>query len=267
MTRRLLAVLLGAVMLVGCGHKNANLPAAGAEDADKYLFEHGNQALQKKHWVEAREYFRKLIDSYPQSSYRQEAKLAIGDGYLGENSIDSNILAVNEFKEFLAFFPGNPRTDYAQYKLALGYAQQMLGPDRDPTPARDTLAACDTFMQTFPNSDLKPEVLKVRRRALDDLSGHDYKIGLFYYRARWYPGAIERFKGLLEKDPEYPGRDSVYFYLGEMYHNMAKSGRTQQDAEALPYFDKIVKEFEKSDYLERARKRIAEIQQPETVKR
>ncbi len=268
MTQRLLVILLGATLLVvGCGHPNANLPAAGSVDADKYLFEHGTDALQKRHWVEAREYFRKLIDTYPQSSYRQEAKLAIGDTYLGEDSIDSNILAVNEFREFLSFFPGNARTDYAQYKMALGYAQQMLGPDRDPTPARETLSACDDFLHTFPNSDLGPEVLKIRRRALDDLSGHDFKVGLYYYRIRWYPGAIERFKALLDKDPEYPQRDEVYFYLGEMYHNMAKAGRTQQDAEALPYFDRIVKEFQKSDYLERAKERIAEINQEESVKR
>ena len=263
-----LIALLGALLLAGCGRSKANLPAAGSVDADKYLFEHGSEALKQRHWVQAREYFRKLIDTYPQSSYRQEAKLAIGDSYLGEDSVDSNILAVNEFKEFLAFFPGNSRTDYAQYKLAKGYAQQMLGPERDPTPAKDTLSACDTFLRIFPSSDLRPDVEKVRRDALDDLSGHDYRIGLFYYRVHWYPGAIERFKGLLDKDPAYPQRDSVYFYLGEMYHAMAKTGRAgQQDNEALPYFDRIVQEFEKSDYLERARKRIAEIKQPATIKR
>jgi outer membrane protein assembly factor BamD len=203
--------------------------------------------------VEAREYFRQLVDTYPQSQYRQEAKLGIGDSYLGQNSYESNVLAVNEFREFLSFFPGHPRTDYAQYKVALGWANQMLGPKRDPTPAQETLAATDVFLQTFPNSDLRPQVLEIRRRALDDISGLDFNVGLYYYRIRWYPGAIERFKSILEQDPEFPRRDAVYFYLGEIYH------LTDQNAEALPYYDRLVTEFAESEFRERAQRRIAEI--------
>jgi outer membrane assembly lipoprotein YfiO len=260
MTRRLLLVtlcLLTPFAAAACGGRRADLPAPGSTDADKYLFDRGTDSLARKRWLEAREYFRRLIDSYPQSPYRQDAKLGIGDTYLGEDSIDSNILATNEFKEFLSFFPGHARTDYAQYKVAVSYTHQMLGPDRDPQPALDALAAADTFLTNYPNSALKPEVLKVRREALDEISAHNYKVGLFYYRLKWYPGAIERFKPLLEKDPEFPGRDAVYFYLGESYHF------GENNAEAAPYYDRIIKEFEKSEYLERAKRRLAEIAQPE----
>jgi outer membrane assembly lipoprotein YfiO len=203
--------------------------------------------------VVAREYFKKLVDTYPQSPYRQEAKLSIGDSYLGENSLESNILAVNEFREFLSFFPGNSRTDYAQYKIAVGYANQMLGPERDPTPAQDALAACETFLRNYPASSLRPEVEKVRRDARDTVSGHDYKVGIYYYRVHWYPGAADRFKKLLESDPEYGKRDAVYYFLGEIYH------LNKQDNEARPYYDRVVKEFEKSEYLDKSKKRLAEI--------
>lgn len=259
MTRRLAVVALLLVAAVACGGNKANLPGAGSVEADKFLFDRGTDALGRKRWLEAREYFRRLVDTYPQSAYRQDAKLGIGDSYLGEDTVESNILAVNEFREFISFFPGNERTDYAQYKIAVAYAQQMLGPDRDRTPAREALDACNLFLSSYPNSALRPEVEKVRRRAQDQLSGNDYKVGLHYYRIGWYPGSIDRFKKLLEADPEYTGRDAVYFYLGEIYHKL------KQDPEALPYYDRIVKEFEKSDYLERARKRIREINlAPET---
>jgi len=257
-------MVLGLVLTTACGRSNPNLPAPGSVEADKYLFDHGTDALNRKHWIEAREYFRKLVDTYPQSPFRQDAKLGIGDSYLGENSVESNILAVNEFREFLSFFPGNPRTDYAQYKVTAGYAQQILGPDRDATPAQETLAAAELFVRNYPNSDYKPEVLKLRRLALDNISGLDYKVGVYYYRNKWYPGAIERFKTLLAKDPEYPKRDGVFFYLGEMYHAI------KQDAEARPYFDRIVKEFQESEFLERAQKRLEELGQTDeagTLKR
>ena len=253
MTRRLAVVLLCLVAAAACGRGKAQLPAPGSVDADKYLFDHGTDALRRRHWLVAREYFKKLVDSYPQSPYRQESKLGIGDSYLGEDSLESNILAVNEFREFLSFFPGNERTDYAQYKIAVGYANQMLGPERDSTPAQDALAACDTFLRNYPLSQLRPEVEKVRRKARDTVSSHDYKVGVFYYHLRWYPGAVDRFKKLLDSDPEYSGRDAIYYFLGEIYHN------SRQDAEALSYYDRVVKEFEKSDYLVKAKKRLVEL--------
>lgn len=253
MRRGLFVAILLLAAVGGCRHKS-NLPAAGSVDADKYLYDHGMDALKRKRWLEGREYFKKLVDTYPQSAYRQDAKLGIGDSFLGENSIESNILAVNEFREFLSFFPGNERTDYAQYKIAVAYSHQMLGPDRDPTPAKDALEACNTFLRNYPNSALKPDVEDVKRKAQDQLSGYDFKVGLYYYRIGWYPGALDRFKTLLEHDPEYYRRDEIYFYLGEMH-------RRGNPKEALPYYDRLVKEFEKSRFLERAKKRIQELSQ------
>ena len=56
----------------------------------------------------------------PQSPYRPDAKLGIGDTYLGEGTREALVLAINEFREFLSFYPTNPRADYAQYKLGDG---------------------------------------------------------------------------------------------------------------------------------------------------
>ena len=55
-------------------------------DADRYLFERGTEALAERHWLEAREYFRTLIDTYPQSTFRGEAKIGLGDSFLGDGS-------------------------------------------------------------------------------------------------------------------------------------------------------------------------------------
>ena len=60
-----------------------------------------------------------------------------------------------------------------------------------------------------------PEVKARLRDARDRLSEADYQVGYFYYRQRWYPGAVDRFKALLKQDPEFTNRDAVYFYLGE----------------------------------------------------
>ena len=69
-------------------------PPTGTPEPDKFLFERGTEALNKKRWLVAREYFRELIDTYPQSPLRADAKLGIGDTYLGEGSAESYVLAL-----------------------------------------------------------------------------------------------------------------------------------------------------------------------------
>ncbi len=242
-----------ALLLAACATGGARKPPTGTPEPDKFLFDRGTEALNKKRWVVAREYFRQLVDTYPQSQYRADAKLGLGDSYLGEGSPESFVLAINEYREFLSFYPTNERADYAQFKLAMAHYYQMRKPERDQSETREAIAALQTFVDRYPRSPLADEGRQRLREARDRLDESDYGVGLFYFRARWYPGAVDRFKALLSRDPEYSARDSVYYYIAESYVAL------KRDAEALPYYERLVKEFEQSEHLEAAKKRIDEL--------
>ena len=47
-------------------------------------------------WLDAREFFRQVVDNYPGSPLRADAKLGVGDSYLGERSAESLVLALLE---------------------------------------------------------------------------------------------------------------------------------------------------------------------------
>jgi outer membrane protein assembly factor BamD len=258
---RALSVLAFAILLTGCATGAARKPPTGTPDPDKFLFERGTDALNKKRWVVAREYFRQLVDTYPQSTYRADAKLGLGDTYLGEGSAESYVLAINEYREFLSFYPTNPRADYAQFKLAMAHFYQMRKPERDQSETREAVAALQTFVDRFPRSPLAGEGRQRLREAKDRLDDSDYQVGLFYFRVKWYAGAIDRLKPLKDRDPEYSGRDAVYYYLAESYVAVKK------EAEALPLYEQLVKEFEQSEYLEPAKKRIEELKATLAVKK
>jgi outer membrane protein assembly factor BamD len=247
--------LLAALALLagGCGPTGRALVPVGTTEPDKFLYERGMAALNEKKWLTAREFLKQLVETYTQSPYRPDAKLGIGDSYLGENSAESLVLAINEFQEFLTFYPTNPRADYAQYKLALAHARQMRAPQRDQTETRSAVKEYETFLDRYPTSSLMPEVKAKLREAKDRLSQASYEVGVFYYRQRWYPGAIDRLKSLLKDDPGYTGRDGVYFYLAE---SLLKS---RQQAEALPYYERLLEEFQQSEFLQETRKRIEEL--------
>src|SRR5881296_606091 len=113
----MLAVLVLAAAL-DCGVRHAGLVPPGTSEPDRFLFDKGTAALNAKKWLTAREFFKQVVESYVQSPYRPDSKLGMGDTYLGEGTAEALVLAINEFREFLSFYPTNKRADYAQYKLA-----------------------------------------------------------------------------------------------------------------------------------------------------
>ena len=255
-----------AATIAGCAAKTNALPP-GTADADKFLFDRGTEAAKEKKWLDSREYFRNLVDNYPQSPFRPDAKLALGDTYISDGGTENLLLAANEFREFLTFYP----THRARRLRAAA-----AGARRTPTRCwrrsairrrrSDAIKEIEIFLQRFPNSQLMPEARKMEREAKDRLSEANYRVGFFYFRIKWYTGAIDRFKDVLEDRPGLftqprrgllpPGRIAVSAVRAD-----AEASKDKR-AEALPYYERLVKEFEKSEYLAAAQKRIAELKNP-----
>jgi outer membrane protein assembly factor BamD len=253
--RSSIPVLLAAILSLGagaCASKKDVLPQ-GTVEPDKFLYEKGVESLDKRRWLTAREYFRRILDTYPQSNYRPDAKLGIGDSYLGEGTTESLILAVNEYREFLTFYPTSQRADYAQLKVGMTHYKQMRKPQRDQSETREAIKEFETFVERYPNSALMPEAKQKLRESRDRLSTHEYEVGVFYYRQRWYPGAIDRLKALLKEDPGFTQRDAAYYYLAESLM------KVKLPAEALPYYEKLLAEFQASEFLELAKTRRDEL--------
>jgi len=236
--------------VAACGGNRAPETPPGTVPPDQFLMQRANDAMKRERWADARKYFQQIVDNYPQSTVRPDAKLGVGDSYLNEGGEANFVLAENEFKEFITFYPTSTRVDYSQYKLAMTHFKRMRRPERDQTETAAAVREFEVFFERYPNSMLTSEVRQRWREARSRLSEASYKVGLYYYRARWYPGAIDRFKEVLKDDPGYPERDAVYYYLAESLL------KTDKKAEALPYYDRLVKEFERSEFLADAHRKL-----------
>ena len=164
------------------------------------------------------------------------------------------MLAIAEFQEFLSFYPTHARADYAQYKLGLAHFRQMRAPQRDQTETRDAIREFETFIVRYPNSepDARGAGTSCARRATGSARPSS-KSAASTSGSSWYPGAIDRLTPLLKDDPEFTGARRRLL----LPRRIADKGGPQGRGAAL--FEKLVAEFEQSEYLEEAKKRIDEI--------
>ena len=249
-----LPVLL-AVAAAGCTTPRADIPEIGVVEADRLLFERGSAALDEGDWRRAREYFVEIRDNYPQSQFRAPARLGIGESFEQEGSTEAYVRALAEFQDFLSLYPTHPRAAFAQYKVGMVHFHQIRRAERDQSQTLNAIAEFENFIDRYPDDrELMPEVLGRLREARDRLSTHDFTVGQFYYRAKFYPGAVNRFRQILDNDPDYSNRDAVYFYLGLTLAD------ARQVTEAIPYFARILEEFDASEYADEARVRISELE-------
>jgi outer membrane protein assembly factor BamD len=131
----------------------------------------------------------------------------------------------------------------------MAHFSQMHGSDRDQTETIDAIAELTTFVQRYPTSPLYEEGKQRLREARDRYSDAAYNVGVFYLKTQKFPpAAIDRFNQILKNDPEYTHRDGVYFHLAQAYIRLGRP------AEALPLLDRLISEFEESEFLEQARK-------------
>ena len=240
-------------LLAGCAVRDPAAIPRGTPEPDRFLFEGATELLKDDDWASAQVMFQRLVDMFPQSPYRFDAKLGLGDTYLRQGAVTTVVQAVNEYDEFLRFYPTNPRADYAQLQIGTAYYEQMLGADRDQTHTRAAIEAFERFFELYPDSDLTEVAQERCRLARDRLSQSEVLVGRFYFDSRWYPGAVQRLRSVLTEDPGFTGRDSVYFMLAEALVALNRA------AEALPYFERLVEEFVQSEYLAEAHQRIEQL--------
>jgi outer membrane protein assembly factor BamD len=131
------------------------------------------------------------------------------------------------------------------------HIKQMLAPGRDQTETKEAIREFQAFVDRYPKSQMIEDGRKRLREAKDRLADAEFGVASTYLHIRWYSGVESRLKPLIASDPGYTRRDAAYFYLAEALE------KSKKEAEALPYYERLVEEFEQSSYLEEAKKRIA----------
>lgn len=246
-----LSLILILAAGTGCGKKSVEIDPNATSDQE--LFELGEQNIDKNP-EKGRLYLRQVIDSFPRSFYAQRAKLAIADSYFKQRSQGSMIIAASEYREFISLFPYSPSAAYAQYQIAMSFFKKVLKPGRDQSKTEQALLEFRQVINKYPLSEEAEQAREKVRDCEERLAQHSFTIAYHYYKRRAYKAAVSRLTEILTEYPNFSDMDRAYYILAESYY------RGLMIDQSVPYFQKLISDYPKSQYAALAVKRMAEIE-------
>jgi outer membrane protein assembly factor BamD len=213
--------------------KEANpLEGVDAKLPDKQLFDKATDATKKGRFDVARLDLQTLLNTYPDSKYQMQAKLAIADSWYREGGTAALTQAEAEYADFRVFFPNVPEAAEAQMRIGDIYFRQIDKPDRDYGKAVHAEEEYRRMLTDYPDSTLVPAAKQRLREVQEVLATRESEIGTYYSAKNNWPATIARYQTVVDTYPQYSHMDDVLVGLGDAYEAEARYVRTLKLPEA-----------------------------------
>ncbi len=246
------AVFVG---LWGCGPQGAKLQKS-VVPPDKTLFETGSEYLHKSQYIKARLAFQTLINTYPDSELSADSYLSIGDSFYEEGGTENLLQAEDQYKNFIIFFPTNPKAADAQMKIIALNMKMMRAPDRDPSYSVKAEGAIKRMLEQFPDSDYVPIAKGYLKDVQENIALGHFGVAKFYDDKGNVAGARSRYKEIVDNYQSFSSLDETYYRLAQVLE------RAQNPDEAAIYYGRLAQGFPQSKYFADAKARLQGLGKP-----
>lgn len=236
-----LTLLLSTLLLQACAGTRTPEP----RNAEHFLLE-GETMFDRGLFEEAIANWEKVRDSYYSPELNIIAEMKIAEAYYRAEMYPESVAA---YENFLKQHPNHNKVPDAMFNLGMAYYAQVLAPDRDQTATRNAMVTFREFVKRYPKDLGRTEQAQVfADRCEDRLAQNELVVGRYYMNQDNYPAAINRFKSIFEKYPNFYERDEAWYLLGRTY---LLNGQKKQATEA---FNTLYKEFPVSRFILDAQK-------------
>jgi outer membrane protein assembly factor BamD len=244
--------------------KNDGIDSA---EPDKVLYDRASTDIKHKKYTEARLELQTLINTYPDSEYLAKAKLALADSYYKEGGTSNLTQAVEEYKNFIVFFPFLDEASYAQMQVGMAHYRMTEKSDRDNSHASAAEDEFRAFLLKYPQSPLVPQAEQYLRNVQEILADGEFRIARFYYVKADYRASAARLVEVSGRYPLYSQSDEALAMLGNIYSRAKQVSKNEDDKNhwadlAAQCYDRILRDYPLSSLAPEARERLKAMGMP-----
>jgi outer membrane protein assembly factor BamD len=205
MNRLLIAFVSVVLVLSGCAWFKPK-----EEKSAQELVQEGVDYFEDSQYKKSIDAFEKLRDWYPFSRFAILAELKIADAYFNLESYADAIFAYEEFEQL---HPRNEAVPYVIYRIGRSYFNQIDTIDRDQSNAAKALDTYHRLIRQYPDDAYAAMAKSDMLACYQSLSGHEFYVGVFYYKNKNYKAAKARFTALVQNYPDVGFHYEALTYL------------------------------------------------------
>lgn len=199
------------------------------EPADA-LYNQGLANLNAGNLREAAKKFEAVDRQHPYSEFARKANVMAAWTSYKLGKFDDAIQAA---RRFVNLYPTDEDAAYAQYIIGLSYFSQMPEVTRDQRETKLAVQNFNELLERYPGSIYEEDAKAKIRAARDQLAGKEMQIGRYYLERREYPGAINRFRNVVEEFSNTRHVEEALARLVETYYAMGLVSEAQTAAAVL----------------------------------
>lgn len=232
MAKRVLQIFLILVLMM-------NLSACGIidyyflpkpEDTAQELYEAGVDSMASKNYSDAADYFAKLKDRYPFSSYTVKAEMSLGDAYfMAKRYVDAS----EAYKEFTALHPSNEEIPYVLFQIGLSHFNLFSSIDRPQNNISEALEYFYRVEEAYPDSKYAKAAKKYIVKCRNNLADHELYIADFFWKSEKYGSAWKRYVYVVKNFKDLPKVQKYAMKQAEMSYYEYQKTLSQKERERL----------------------------------
>ena len=137
--------------------------------------------------------------------------------------------AIDEYKNFIVFFPFLDEAAYAQMQVGMCHYRMMSKSDRDNSQGEGAEDEFQAFLLKYPQNPLVPKAEQDLRNVQEVVADGYYRVARFYYLKRDYRASAARLVDLTQRYPLYSQSDVALAMLGDIYMRAKQVSKNEDD--------------------------------------
>ncbi|MCI5074237.1 outer membrane protein assembly factor BamD [Oricola sp.] len=233
MVLQLASVAVCAGLLGACAGKDKGVDLQAYVDTIEPADVLYNQALANMEQGRLREAAKKFEAVDRQHPYSEYARKANVMGAFTSYKLGNFDDAIQAARRFVNLYPTDEDAAYAQYIIGLSYYAQIPEVTRDQRDTKLALQNFNELIERYPDSIYVEDARTKMRAARDQLAGKEMQIGRYYLERREYPGALNRFRTVVQDYANTRHVEEALARLVETYMAMGLVSEAQTAAAVL----------------------------------